>query len=403
MFETFEKLPDDPILGLIGAYKNDKNPDKIDLSVGVYKNEDGITPVFGAVKRAETLKLESEISKTYTGIEGDPLFCETIQSLVLGANHPAVLDGRSRAISAPGGSGALRVLGEVINAWKSGARLWVSSPSWPNHSPLLGTAGLSISVYPYYNAENHTLHTDRMLDKISKLGKEDILLLHACCHNPSGADLSFDDWKEITRLAQNNGFMPFIDCAYQGLGKDLDKDAEGFRHMVSELPETVIAYSCSKNFGLYRDRVGAAIIVSQNKTSTEAAWTHMKSVARRLYSVPPAHGAIVVGMILSDPELRQSWESELGLMQNRINGLRGLFTDTMQRKGSDLDFSFINSQYGLFSILGLSEEQVQRLRSEFSIYMVNSSRINIAGVSPESVDYLTDSILAVSKSQPSLA
>jgi aspartate aminotransferase len=395
MFDTFEKLADDPILGLVGAYKNDKNPKKIDLGAGVYKNIDGIAPVFDAIKCAETLKLENETSKTYTGIEGDPLFCETIQSLILGADHPAIKDGRSRAISAPGGSGALRVAGEVINGWKEGAHVWVSDPSWPNHTPLLATAGLTISDYPYYDGENHVIRTDQMMDQISKLGKEDTLLLHGCCHNPSGADLSFEHWQEIARLAEKNGFMPFVDFAYQGLGNGLDKDAEGMRYLVSKVPEIIIAYSCSKNFGLYRDRVGAAMIVTEQKASSEAAWTHMKSVARRLYSVPPAHGAILVGMILSDSDLKLNWEAELEEMQSRINSLRVLFTEAMVRKGSSIDYEFINSQNGMFSILGLTVEQVQRLQSEFSVYMVNSSRINIAGISPENVDYLADAIIAV--------
>ena len=315
--------------------------------------------------------------------------------MILGADHPAIKEGRSCAISAPGGSGALRVAGEVINGWKEGAHLWVSDPSWPNHTPLLATAGLTISNYPYYNGDNHEIRTDEMMDQITKLGKEDILLLHGCCHNPSGADLSFEHWQEIARLAQHNGFIPFIDFAYQGLGKGLDKDAEGMRYLVSQVPEIIIAYSCSKNFGLYRDRVGAAMIVTEQKTSTEAAWTHMKSVARRLYSVPPAHGAILVGMILSDPELKMNWESELKEMQTRINSLRVLFTQAMKRKGSRVDYDFINVQNGMFSILGLTVEQVLRLRSEFSVYMVNSSRINIAGISPENVDYLADAIIAV--------
>jgi aspartate aminotransferase len=395
MFDAFEKLPDDPILGLIGAYKNDANPNKVDLGAGVYKNEKGITPVFEAVKRAETRKLENENSKTYTGIEGDPAFCETIKTLALGEGHPAITEGRVSAVSTPGGSGALRVAGEVINEWKNGARLWVSTPTWPNHIPLLGTAGLSISEYAYYDGEQHGLKSTEMLDQIAKLGKDDTLLLHGCCHNPTGADLTFEHWKEITRLARKNGFTPFVDFAYQGLGRGLEKDAEGMRYLASNVPEIIIAYSCSKNFGLYRDRVGATIIVTDRKTSSDAVWTHMKSVARRLYSVPPAHGAILVGMILGDPELKQSWTAELDGMQIRINSLRKLFTDAMAVKGSKVDFSFINSQFGMFSILGLSVEQVQRLRSEFSIYMVNSSRINVAGISPDNVDYLTDSILAV--------
>lgn len=395
MFDSFEKLPDDPILGLIGAYKADNNPNKIDLGAGVYKNERGNTPVFDAIKRAEAQKYEAETTKTYTGIEGDPVFCETIQPLILGQGHTALTDGRSCAISTPGGSGALRVAGEVINSWKPGARLWLSSPSWPNHTPLLGTAGLTINEYPYYDASNRGLLETEMLDQIAKLGKDDVLLLHGCCHNPTGADLSLEHWKEITRLAQKNGFTPFVDFAYQGLGKGLNEDAEGPRLLAESVPEIIIAYSCSKNFGLYRDRVGSLVIVTEKEASTQAAWSHMKSVARRLYSVPPAHGAILVGMILSDPELRKSWETELHDMQLRINTLRELFADKLTEKGSPVDFDFIKSQFGMFSMLGLSVEQVQKLRSESSIYMVNSSRINIAGISPDNLDYLTDSILAV--------
>jgi aspartate aminotransferase len=395
MFEAFEKLPDDPILGLSVAYKKDTNPAKVDLGVGVYKTESGTTPVFQAVKQAETLKLQNESTKVYTGIEGDPVFCEQIQKLVLGENHPVYRDERSCAISAPGGSGALRVAAEVINSRKPGARLWVSQPSWPNHIPLLGTAGLTIKEYPYYDDKHHSIDSDKMFEQISGLGKDDVLLLHACCHNPTGADLTLEQWQEITRLAQKNGFIPFVDFAYHGLGKGLDQDAEGLRYMAASVPEMVIAYSCSKNFGLYRDRIGGLIITTDNPQTTEAVWSHMKGVARRLYSVPPAHGAIVTGMILSDSMLRQSWESELTSMCQHINSLRALFADTLQKKHTGRDFSFIKSQYGMFSLLGLSTDQVLRLRNEFSVYMVNSSRINIAGISNKNVDYLTDSIVAV--------
>lgn len=395
MFEAFEKLPDDPILGLSTAYQKDTNPAKVDLGVGVYRDEKGKTPVFAAVKRAETIKLEQESSKTYTGIEGDPLFNECIQKLILGDKHPSLADGRSCTIVGPGGSGSLRVGAEVINSWKPGANVWVSRPSWPNHIPLIGTAGLTMKEYPYYDDQGHRIRTEQMLDQISKLGSNDVLLLHSCCHNPTGADLDMNHWKEIARLAQKNGFIPFVDAAYQGLGRGLEADVEGLRYLAAAVPEIIIAYSCSKNFGLYRDRVGALQIVTKNQTTTEAVKSHMKSVARRLYSVPPAHGAIIVGMILADSVLKQSWSSELEGMCGRINSMRKLFTEQMQQKGSKQDFSFIRSQYGMFSMLGLSVEQVQRLRTEYSVYMASSSRINIAGISSANINYLTDSVLAV--------
>lgn len=395
MFEAFEKLPDDPILGLTAAFVADSNPRKVDLGVGVYRDPQGRTPVFAAVKKAEALKLEQEKSKTYTGIEGDPVFNEQIQKLILGDNHASLADGRSCAIVGPGGSGSLRVAAELINAWKPGANVWVSRPSWPNHIPLIGTAGLTMKEYAYYDDAKHSIRTDEMLDQLSKLGTNDVVLLHSCCHNPTGADLDMNHWKEIAKLAQKNGFTPFVDAAYQGLGRGLNEDAEGLRYLAAAVPEILIAYSCSKNFGLYRDRVGALQVVTQNRTTTEAVKSHMKSIARRLYSVPPAHGAIIVGMILADATLKQSWEKELESMCQRINGMRKLFTDKMKQKGSKQDFSFVSHQFGMFSMLGLSVDQVQRLKKDFSVYMVNSSRVNIAGISESNIDYLTDSVLAV--------
>jgi len=395
MFETFEKLPDDPILGLTTAFRRDTNVNKIDLGAGVYRNDKGITPVFQAVKRAEMIKLESETTKTYTGIEGDPVFCEKIAPLVLGEEHPALREDRTCVIATPGGSGALRVGAEVINSWQDGTCLWVSKPSWPNHIPLMATAGLTVHEYPYYDYQDHGLQGEQMLEQISQLGKNDVLLVHACCHNPTGADLDTEQWREITRLAQENGFIPFIDFAYQGLGKGIAEDAEAVRHLAAEVPETVIAYSCSKNFGLYRDRVGALLIITEQKRTSEATWSHLKQAARRLYSVPPAHGASVAGMILNNPELAQSWTDEVNAMCRRMTELRRMLADRLSEKGASRDFSFVKSQHGMFSMLGLDPEQVQRLREEYSVYMVNSSRINVAGISRDNIDYLTDAIMAV--------
>ncbi len=395
MFEALSKLPEDPILGLAIAYNNDKNPAKIDLGAGVYKDGKGITPIFEAVKRAEALKLEQEQTKAYTGIQGDPVFCKKIQSLILGEENQILKDQRTCAIASPGGSGALRVAAEVINSWRPGANLWVSKPSWPNHIPLLGTAGLTMDEYPYYDPKTHSVQHEAMLDSIAKLGKQDILLLHACCHNPTGADMTIEHWKEIASLADKNGFIPFIDFAYQGLGAGIEQDAEGLRLIANTVPEIIIAYSCSKNFGLYRDRIGGLIVITESKQVADATWSHMKNVARRLYSIPPAHGAMIVGNILSDPELKESWETELNKMCKRINDLRSLFASTMKKKGSTQDFSFTEAHNGMFSILGLSTDQVQRLKNDYSIYMANSSRVNMAGVSHENIDYLTNSILAV--------
>jgi len=395
MFESFEKLPDDPILGLTVAYNNDPSPNKIDLGAGVYKTEDGNTPIFEAVKKAEAIRLETETTKSYTPISGYPDFCERVQPLILGDGHAAIGEGRTCAAATPGGSGSLRLAGELINSWKPGTSLWVSSPTWGNHTPLLGQAGLNIKEYPYYDRDGHGILFERMLETLSGLGPEDVVLLHGCCHNPTGADLTPEQWQDVAGIASERGFVPLVDFAYQGLGDGLAQDARGVRIMAGNVPELLVSYSCSKNFGLYRDRIGALVAVTGSRSAAEAALSHMKVNARRLYSVPPAHGAVLVATILADTGLRESWEEELDGMCRRINDLRALFADTMKKKGSPLDFDFIKSEKGMFSFLGLEKEKVRRLRDEYSIYFVDNSRINVAGINPGNVDYLTDSILAV--------
>jgi len=395
MFESFEKLPDDPILGLTVAYNEDPNPNKIDLGAGVYKTEDGNTPIFEAVKKAEAIRLETEISKSYTPISGYAPFCERVQPLILGDSHAAIADGRTCAAATPGGSGALRLAGELINSWKPGASLWVSSPTWGNHTPLLGQAGLNIKEYPYYDRASHGIRFEEMLETLNGLGPEDVVLLHGCCHNPTGADLTEEQWRAVAKAATQCGFLPLVDFAYQGLGDGLAADATGVRIMAETAPELLVSYSCSKNFGLYRDRIGALLAVTGSGDAAAAALSHMKVNARRLYSVPPAHGAFIVATILANAELRQNWEQELEGMCRRINDLRALFADTMKKKGSPVDFDFIKGEKGMFSFLGLEKDKVRRLRDEYSIYFVDNSRINVAGINPGNVDYLTDSILAV--------
>jgi aspartate aminotransferase len=296
---------------------------------------------------------------------------------------------------APGGSGALRIGAEMINRAVPGATLWVSTPTWGNHIPLLGSAGLNIKEYPYYDAENHGLRFEAMLDTLKQATKNDTVLLHGCCHNPAGVDLSEDQWDRIAELAQQQGFLPFIDTAYHGLGKGLAEDAYGIRKMAESLDEMVVVYSCSKNFGLYRDRIGATIVLGKNKEVAEACSSNLTNIARQIYSMPPAYGGAIVKTILKNPELYKSWETELDAMRERINGLRILFSDALAEKGASADFSFIKNQYGMFSFLGISKEQIQRLRDEYSIYLVGSSRINVAGISAKNIDYLTDAIVSV--------
>jgi aspartate aminotransferase len=395
MLESLEKLAADPILGLTAAYNQDNNPNKVDLGAGVYKDVEGNTPIFAAVNQAERIWQEQETTKVYIAQPGFEDFNSQIIPHIFGQDHAAVKDERLSSIMAPGGSGALRIGAEMLNRAQPGATLWVSNPTWGNHIPLLGSTGLNIQEYPYYDADTHGLHFEAMLDTLKKANKNDIVLLHGCCHNPTGVDLSREQWDSIAELAQERGFLPFIDTAYHGLGEGLDEDVYGLRLLAESVDEMLVVYSCSKNFGLYRDRIGAVVIMGSNRDAAEAGASHITNIARQMYSLPPSHGGAIVKTILQDAELYKSWKQELDEMREGINGLRVLFADTLAEKNASTDFSFIKNQYGMFSFLGISKEQIQLLRDEYSIYLVGSSRINIAGVSPKNLDYLTDAIISV--------
>ncbi|MBI2969516.1 MAG: aspartate/tyrosine/aromatic aminotransferase [Gammaproteobacteria bacterium] len=395
MFESIEKLPADPILGLTAAFEQDPNPKKIDLGAGVYKDETGRTPIFEAVREAQRRVAAEETTKVYISQPGYPEFNSRVQKLIFGENHAALKAGRVSSVMTPGGCGALRLGAELINRSRPGATIWVSQPTWANHVPLLGSAGLKIREYPYYNGSTHAVEFDAMLAALRAASKEDIVLLHACCHNPTGADLDHGQWDSVAELAIRNGFLPFVDFAYQGLGDGLDEDAYGPRCLVKELPEMLLAYSCSKNFGLYRERIGALVMVARDAGKAEAGLTHMTGIARGIYSMPPSHGGAIVKTILGDAALLASWKKEVDGMRRRINDLRVLLADTLARKKASRDFGFIRKERGMFSFLGVSKEQVQRLRREYGIYMVDSSRINVAGLSPNNIDYLTDAVIAV--------
>lgn len=392
MFEKLSSLPPDPILGLSVAYRNDENPSKIDLGVGVYKDESGHTAVLQSVKEAETRLLQSEETKAYIGPAGAPGFNTAMQELILGAEHPTLKAGRVRSAQTPGGCGALRVLAEFANRAKAGATIWVSDPTWANHVPLLGNAGLKIESYPYYDRASSSLKFDEMVECLKKVGEGDFVLLHACCHNPCGADLSREQWKVIVEMAQKQGFTPFIDMAYQGFGDGLEDDAWGLRLMAESVPELLVAASCSKNFGLYRERVGLAMVIYNSAEEADKGQSQMLNVVRGNYSMPPNHGAAIVETILTDAGLRANWEAELKEMCDRINSLRGGLVEGLSSAG---DFSFIQRQKGMFSFLGISPEQVQRLQQEYSIYMVDSSRISISGLSQSNMDYFCKAVADV--------
>jgi aspartate aminotransferase len=395
MFQTIERRPPDPILGLSAAYKSDTNPHKVDLGVGIYKDEDGNCPVMRAVKTAEQKLWQTEDSKSYIAQAGPELFLKHSLDLMLGNDHAAVKGKRAAAVLAPGGSGALRVAAEFVARSFPGTRIFVSDPTWNNHIPLLGSAGLKLELYPYYDYQKHSIKFDEMMAKLKQAGKGDLVLIHGCCHNPCGADLNHAMWQAVAEAALKQGFTPFIDLAYQGLGDGLVEDVYGLRLLASQLPEVIVAASASKNFGLYRERTGTVLVVTETPATTEAAATQVVGTAREMYSVPPAHGAALVGMILEDAALRADWDAELTDMRNRINGLRAKLVAKLQAKGVDRDFSFIQNEKGMFSFLGLTPEQVKKLIGEYSIYMVGSSRINVAGINNANIDTLVNAIAAV--------
>jgi aspartate aminotransferase len=394
MFEHLERLPVDPILGLAALCEKDPSPDKVDLTVGIYKDENGDTPVFEAVRLAQWALTEEEKTKAYIAQAGDADFNAGLQRLLLGADNAALLEGRVSSVQTPGGCGGLRIGAELIKAASDSARVWVSAPTWPNHIPLIGSVGLEIREYRYYNPISHDVDIDGMLEDLAGAAAGDVVLLHGCCHNPCGADLSHGQWQAVASLCAERGLMPFIDIAYQGLGDGLEEDAWGLRHVVATVPEVVIAASCSKNLGLYRERTGATVFVGKTADSAEVLASQGMKAARKIYSMPPAHGAILAGKILTDQQLGQVWREELAQMCQRINSLR-IMLDEKLSAATDQDFSFIRREKGMFSFLGLTEAQVDRLREEFSVYMVGSSRINVAGVNSGNVDYLASAVARV--------
>ena len=394
MFGSLKALPADPILGLLAKYRKDDNPNKIDLGVGVYKNEEGHTAVLNCVKKAEQHRIDTEDSKVYIGPTGSDLFNDEMAKLIFG-DHKVLAENRARTISTPGGTGSLRVAAEFIKTCKPGATIWVSNPTWANHTGLFEAAGLTVKTYPYYDYENKNLDFDGMLAALKQVASDDVVLLHACCHNPSGMDLNQEQWQQVADVAKSVGFTPLVDMAYQGFGAGLDEDAYGLRLMADSVKQMIVCSSCSKNFGLYRERIGGCTIIGESSISVDIAHSVLLSVVRVIYSMPPAHGAAIVETILSSEELRNEWYRELKEMRDRINGNRQLIVDKLVANGVTRDFSFITCQAGMFSFLGITPEQVQQLQDEYSIYMVGSSRMSIAGIANSNVDYLAESIAKV--------
>ena len=395
MFQSLQPLPPDPILGLSAAYRADTNPSKVDLGVGVYKDANGRTPVMRAVKRAEEVLVASQDSKAYVAPTGAAGYNEIVASLLLGNTLKQSLADRRVTVQTPGGCGGLRIAAEFIRQANPDATVWVSDPTWANHIPLLGSAGLQFKQYPYYDYDTHVVKFDEMLECLSKVPKGDLVLLHGCCHNPSGADLTIEQWQAVKEAAVAQGFTVLIDLAYQGLGDGLDTDVYGVRLLAESLPELIVVSSCSKNFGLYRERTGALTLICETTEGTAAATTLLAAAARANYSMPPDHGAAIVQTIMESPELSSDWDAELKEIRDRINSLRALLVARLQSAGVDRDFSFIEQEKGMFSFLGVNKDQIQTLIQQYSIYLLGSSRINIASLNDDNIDYLVESIKAV--------
>ncbi|PNU35137.1 amino acid aminotransferase [Serratia marcescens] len=395
MFEKITAAPADPILGLTDIFRADARPNKINLGIGVYKDETGKTPVLTSVKKAEQYLLENETTKNYLGIEGIPAFASCTQELLFGKESPIVTDRRARTAQTPGGTGGLRVAADFIANQTSAKRIWISNPSWPNHKNVFSAVGLEVLEYTYYDAANHALDFDGLLNSLKQAQAGDVVLFHGCCHNPTGIDPTAEQWAQLAELSAANGWLPLFDFAYQGFANGLEEDAQGLRIFAAKHQELIVASSYSKNFGLYNERVGACTIVAADAETADRAFSQVKAAIRANYSNPPSHGAAVVATILGNDALRAMWEQELTDMRQRIHRMRQLFVNTLQEKGAQQDFSFIIQQNGMFSFSGLTKEQVLRLREEFGVYAVNSGRVNVAGMTPDNMAPLCEAIVAV--------
>ncbi|EGR4217839.1 TPA: aspartate/tyrosine/aromatic aminotransferase [Vibrio cholerae] len=383
----------DPILSLSIAFRNDPRPQKVDLGIGVYKNSLGETPIMRAVALAQDKVVASQKTKSYVGLAGCEEFNQSMMQLVLGSTLDTE---RTIAIQTPGASGALRMLGDLMRVAQPDTTVWITDPSYVNHKPVMEAAGLKVRYYRYFSRETKMVDTEQMLADLAQAGTKDVVLLHGCCHNPTGADIDFSAWQAITELAQKNGFIPFVDIAYQGFGDGLEQDAQGLRYMAERMEEMLITTSCSKNFGLYRERTGAAIVIGKNQQEVTNARGKMLTLARSTYTMPPDHGAALVKTVLRDEQLTAIWKQELSEMQQRLLTLRKNLCNELRNQHNTRQFDFIESHRGMFTVLGFSAEQMGRLREEFAIYGVADGRINIAGLTEKDIPYVANAIIHVS-------
>lgn len=395
MFENVTLAPPDSILGITEAYKKDPNPKKINLSVGVYKDEKGDTPIFTTVKKAEEKLLQTEKTKSYLSIEGNSEYGCLVRELVFGKDHEILQANRAVSAQTPGGTAALRIAADFVKNTFPLAKVWMSDPTWPNHPSIFQAAGLETGTYPYFDAASNSLAFDAMLTAMRVFKPGDVVLLHGCCHNPTGIDPTQEQWKKIAEVLAERQLLPLVDFAYQGLADGMSEDAVGVLELCRPGAELLIASSFSKNFGLYNERVGALTAVTANEETAQKVLSQIKTRIRVNYSNPPSHGGAIVATILGDAQLRAEWDQEATAMRNRINEMRHLFVKTLRAKGIQRDFSFIIRQRGMFSFSGLTKDQVERLKKEFGIYVVGSGRINVAGMTCANMDTLCEAVAKV--------
>jgi aspartate/tyrosine/aromatic aminotransferase len=397
MFESIKPAPRDAILGLTESFREDTNPKKINLSVGVYQDGTGKTPILDSIHRAGKLVLERQKSMSYLPIDGSRSYASAVQKLMFGEGHEVEKSGRAATSHTPGGTGALRVAADFIHQQMPSATVWFTQPTWPNHPQIFAAAGVPTKSFPYFDPKTNSLAFDEAIAAIKKIPAGDVIMLHGCCHNPTGIDPTPEQWKKLADAVYEQKLLPLLDFAYQGFADGIDEDATGLRTFARPGAELIVCSSFSKNFGLYCERVGALTIVAKDKAAADTVQSQVKACIRANYSNPPAHGAELVTTVLSDAELRKTWEKEVAQMRDRINGMRELLVKTLKAKGVPGDYSFITRQRGMFSFSGLTPEQVEALKQKYAIYIVGSGRINVAGITEQNVGPLCDAIAEVAK------
>lgn len=395
LLAAVEMAPKDPILGVTEAFNADTHPNKVNLGVGVYCDDNGKVPVLESVRRAEQKLAESPLPRNYLPIDGLQAYDRAVQGLLFGADSEALRKGRIVTVQTLGGTGGLKVGADFLRRINPGAQIWISDPSWENHRALFEYAGYTVNTYPYYDASTRGVDFDGMMDTLQKLPAGSIALLHACCHNPTGVDLSPQQWEKVIATVNARGLVPFLDIAYQGFAEGIDADALAVRRFTDACPAVFVSSSFSKSLSLYGERVGALSIVTESAEEAARALSQLKRVIRTNYSNPPTHGGQTVAMVLTTPELRSLWEKELGQMRDRIKTMRRQLVEKIRAIRSDFDFSFVVQQRGMFSYSGLTKEQVRRLREEFSVYAIDSGRICVAALNSRNIDYVAQAIAKV--------